>query len=104
MTKEELDKLRIHHPIVNDIPEYSCSDQYGYYSTGAYKWKGKLIIVAMEDGKLHLSVSCKHTLGYMELKEIRYTFLPDDKRIAQIFPSRDEFINLHEYCFHLYEI
>ena len=45
-----------------------------------------------------------HTLGYYELKEIRYKFMPNDMEVAQIFPPREEFINLHENCFHLYEL
>lgn len=45
-----------------------------------------------------------HTLGYYELKEIRYKFMPDSMQVAQIFPPRKEFVNLHENCFHLYQI
>lgn len=43
-------------------------------------------------------------MGYYELKELRYTFLPNRIEVAQIFPPREEFVNLAENCLHLYEI
>lgn len=57
-----------------------------------------------ELGKWHLSVSLTRTIGYYELKEIRYKFMPNNMDVAQIFPPREEFINIHENCFHLYEL
>lgn len=46
----------------------------------------------------------KQPLGYYQLKEIRYEFLPNDIHVAQIFPPREEFVNVHQNCFHLWEI
>ena len=79
-------------------------DKYGVYSTGLFAYKGKNVFISVEGGRWHLSVSANHTLGYYELKEIRYKFMPNDMEVAQIFPPREEFINLHENCFHLYEL
>lgn len=31
-------------------------------------------------------------------------FMPNDMHVAQIFPPREEFVNVHENCFHLYEM
>lgn len=104
MTKPELEKLRLRHPIIDSMNTTECEDKYGHYSTGAFRWKGKLVIITIEDGRWHLSVSTKHPLGYYELKEIRYTFLPDSMAVAQIFPSREEFVNIHENCYHLFQI
>lgn len=106
MTIEEIRKYSIPAPLCKpfssekDIRE----DAYGVYKTGFYRFKGKSIIVAKEDGKWHLSVAANHTLGYYELKEIRYKFMPNDMQVAQIFPPREEFVNLHENCFHLWEL
>ena len=53
----------------------------------------------------HLSISHPARLpSYEELKAARYKFLPDDIYVAQIFPPQSEFVNLHPYCIHLYEL
>ena len=102
MTLEELNKIETPFPM--EIESHIESDKYGTYATGAYKYKGKIVVVAIEDGIYHLSVSSNHPLGYYELKDVRYTFLPNRIRVAQIFPPREEFVNVHEHCFHLWEI
>lgn len=102
MTKEELTKLKIHLPV--EIEEETKEDEYGMYSTGAFRYKGKNILVVKENGKWHLSVASNHPLGYQEMKEVRYKFMPDGMDVAQIFPSRANFVNLHENCFHLWEL
>jgi len=53
----------------------------------------------------HLSIS--HPSRYPtweEIKEARYRFIPDEITMAQILPPRKEYINLHNNCFHLWEI
>lgn len=102
MTKEELKKLKITLPI--EIEEEIKEDEYGVYSTGAFLYKGKKIMIVKEVGRWHLSVSTNHPLGYQEMKEVRYKFLPDAMEVAQIFPSRANFVNLHENCYHLWEL
>ena len=106
MTEEELKKYK--QPDQPQFPikvrEEERSDKYGVYSTGFFKYKGKNIVVNNEEGKWHLSASANHTLGYYEIKELRYKFMPNDMEVAQIFPPREEFVNLHENCFHLWEL
>lgn len=109
MTKEELEKLRLQMPpLATDMlfrEKPTCvKDEHGFYSTGCFLWKGKKIIITIDEGLWHLSVSCNHTLGYYELKEIRYTFLPNNMFVAQVFPPREDFVNLHENCFHLWQL
>lgn len=109
MTQEELSKYKRKMPITfQKLPikfvQEQKHDKYGIYETGFFNYKGKEIFINSEDGAWHLSVSANHTLGYYELKEIRYKFMPNDMQVAQIFPPREEFINLHENCFHLYEL
>lgn len=82
----------------------SVSDKYGVYSTGYFEFKGKSILINIEGGNWHLSASANHALGYFEIKEIRYKFLPDGMEIAQIFPPRKEFVNIDENCYHLWQI
>ena len=106
MNREELEKIRKPlNPAFQDIfVNHSEEDEYGYYATGLYQYHGKSVFVNYEEGAWHLSVSAGRTLGYYELKIIRYEFLPNRCQMAQIFPPREEFVNLHPNCFHLYEI
>jgi hypothetical protein len=58
-----------------------------------------------EDSRWHLSVS--HPTRYStfdEIKEARYTLIPDEVVMAMMFPPRREYVNLHPNCFHLYEV
>ena len=62
-------------------------------------------IVAREDGKLHVSVSHprREPTGD-EISTIRERQVPDHATMAIILPPRERYVNLHEYCFHLFEI
>lgn len=78
---------------------------------GIFKWGDLVVVVCKEpikqDGSMgyHLSISHANRLPtYEELKEARYKFLPDDLYMAQIFPPKKDFVNLHQFCLHLYEI
>lgn len=63
------------------------------------------VIVTIDDGRWHLSISIPHcSPSYNEIKTARYMFIPDDVTMAQIFPPRAEFVNLHPFCHHLWEI
>ena len=52
----------------------------------------------------HVSINANHPIGYYELKDVRYQFVADHRHMAQIFPPREEFVNISENCFHLYEL
>lgn len=41
-----------------------------------------------------------------EIKTAWYKFIPDaDKRNgAMFFPPKDEYVNVHKYCFHIHEV
>lgn len=73
--------------------------------TGEWHFRGCFVIVSKDDGLWHLSISRKNRLpSYYELKEARYCFMPDVQYAAQIFPPVDEFINVHQFCLHLWEL
>ena len=77
-------------------------------SEGTYKLNGCNVIVSKDAGLWHLSISRKNRLpSYDDLKEARYRFMPDIKPdikyVVQIFPPKQDFVNLHEYCLHLWE-
>jgi hypothetical protein len=70
-----------------------------------YKMGRCAVIVSVDDGLWHLSISTPNALpSYAEMKEARYTFCPDNIFMAEIFPPRDQFVNVHPYCRHLWEI
>lgn len=63
------------------------------------------VLITKDNGKWHLSISKPNASpSYNEIKEARYRFLPDDVYMAQIFPPKGEFVNIHPYCHHLYEL
>lgn len=75
------------------------------FKPGVYRMGRCYIIVAIEDGKWHLSISTPTASpSYNEIKQARYKFIPDNVTMAQIFPPMGEFVNLHPYCHHLWEI
>ena len=109
MTQEELKKFKKQMPLtsaklpIKFVADH-IEDEYGVYETGFFHFKGKQIFINKEDGLWHLSVAAKHPIGYYELKEIRYKFMPNKMQVAQIFPPREEFVNVHPTTFHLFEL
>ena len=72
---------------------------------GVYRMGRCRIIYTIDDGDHHISISTANALpSYKEMKKIRYLFCPDEIYMAEIFPPSDEFINLHEFTRHLYQI
>ena len=64
-----------------------------------------VVCVSIDNGYFHISISHDDRLPtYEEVKEARYEFAPDDIHMAMIFPPKKEFVNLHNYCFHLWQI
>ncbi len=106
MTEQELKKYAVPVPEVfkGIYVEEELRDEYGVYRTGMYHYKGMNIFVNKEEGTWHLSAAAKFPLGYQQLKDVRYKFIPDKMTVAQIFPSREQFINEHENCWHLWQI
>jgi hypothetical protein len=53
----------------------------------------------------HLSVAHKHRLpGWTEIADVRYELVPDDVTMALLLPPRDEYLNIHEFTLHLWQI
>jgi hypothetical protein len=53
----------------------------------------------------HLSISCKdRNPTWEEIKDARYSLLPMGLTFAQILPPLNDYISIHPYCFHLWEI
>ena len=55
--------------------------------------------------KLHLSVSHKARYPtWDELFNARYSLMPGDMTVAQILPAPEQYVNVHPFRFHLWEI
>jgi hypothetical protein len=68
-------------------------------------WGRLTVMVSRDDGKWHMSVS--HPTRYPtwdEIRDARYEFIPDEITMAMFLPPRDQYINVHENCFHLHEV
>jgi len=66
---------------------------------------GITIFRSHENGSWHLSIAHpKRNPSWKELHDIRYDLVPEDAYMALILPPRREYVNLHEHCFHLWEV
>ena len=62
-------------------------------------------IVSKDDGSWHISVSHPHRYPkWDEISKARYDLIPNDHFMVMILPPREEYVNIHENCFHLWEI
>lgn len=66
---------------------------------------GSKVIYNIENGKEHVSISNNKRLPtWDEVKFVRYELMKPDSTIAQILPPKSQYVNVHENCFHLWEI
>jgi len=75
------------------------------YKEGVFRMGRCAIIVSIDNSKWHLSISTRSASpSYKEIKKARYKYIPNDVYMAQIFPPAEQFVNLHPYTHHLWEI
>ena len=56
------------------------------------------------DWRWHLSISHPtRNPRWEEIAMARYDLLPDEVTMAMYLPPRDEYVNVHRYCFHLHQ-
>jgi hypothetical protein len=62
----------------------------------------------MEDGYpfgWHLSIARQDRYpSWDEIAKARYALLPDVENMAMVLPPMHEFVNVHNFCFHLHEL
>ncbi|MEW6104774.1 MAG: hypothetical protein AB1563_00180 [Bacillota bacterium] len=71
----------------------------------AYKFGECLVIVGLSEQGWHMSIS--HPTRYPtwdEIRDARYAFVPDEVTMAMLLPPRSEYVNVHENCFHLWQV
>lgn len=73
-----------------------------------YKTRGEcLCILSVEENGWHMSISCKDRYpNWDEIKSAWYEEVPGAKyKIgAMYFPPINEYVNVMENCFHIYEV
>lgn len=70
-----------------------------------YAWGDCNVFVGQEPVGWHLSISTPYrNPTWEEIKQARYDLCPHDVTMAMILPPTDEFVNIHNFCFHLYQI
>lgn len=71
------------------------------------KFNGLVVLVGEleHEGDRWLHVSCSHKNKFpkwKELCEIKNIFIGDERRAIQIFPKKSEYVNIAEFCLHLW--
>lgn len=73
----------------------------------AYQLGECLVFVGQhpESGRWHLSISHpKRYPHWDEIKAARYQLVPNDITMAMLLPPKEQYVNIHPNCFHLWEI
>lgn len=55
--------------------------------------------------KWHLSISTNYRYPlWDEIYKARYNLIPDNINMAMFLPEKERYLNVHEFCFHLFEV
>jgi len=84
--------------IIKDAENFGVCDCY-HTDTGCK------ILCGIEEVGWHMSISCRDRYPtWDEIKQVRYELMPKDIDIGMILPAEDDYINIHNFCFHLFEL
>lgn len=94
---------------VNDLNSQRIKDGLGRMGAKDNKVynmdTGCRVIYSKENGREHVSISHpKRYPNWNELTFVRYKLMKPDVKVAQILPPREEYVNVHTNCFHLWEL
>jgi len=63
------------------------------------------VMTSYESDGWHLSISHPdRNPTWEEIRDARYELLPNDLTMAMLLPPKEQYINVHKFCFHLYQI
>lgn len=95
-------------PTPKDAQQLHCTPELApFLAPGSqiFAWRGMRVIRSVEDGKLHVSFSYARRLpDWNDIKRVRYEFTPDRLYMAIILPPSSQYVNLHNFTHHLWEI
>jgi hypothetical protein len=72
----------------------------------AFAWGAVRVIVGVEPVVgWHMSISTPYrNPTWEEIRQARYDLVPDEVTMAMLLPPKEEYINVHSFCFHLYQV
>lgn len=78
----------------------------GYPDQHWYSWGNCRVLAGRDpDGSWHLSISCPdRNPTWEEIKQARYDLCPHDIAMAMILPPTEQYVNIHQFTFHLHQI
>ncbi len=77
----------------------------GMQDLTTFQIKDLHIIRSIDDGKWHLSISHPDRYPTLdEIKNIRYRLLPNEITVGILLPPKEEYVNIHKNCFHLWQV
>jgi hypothetical protein len=64
-----------------------------------------MVIVSCEPSGWHLSISHpSRNPTWEEIRDARFQLLPANLTMAMLIPPKAEYVNLSEFCFHIFEV
>ncbi len=70
-----------------------------------YTWGDVNVLIEQHKNGWHLSISTPYrNPTWEEIKQARYDLLSHNITMAMVLPPTEEFVNIHNFCFHLYQI
>lgn len=88
-------KNRLNPKLVKELEESAArepevTDDYGEYKPGTFLFKNTVVTVKRSpESGWSLHIFSEHPIGLPLIKEVRYTFLPDQVLMAQLFGTRE---------------
>ena len=99
------DPVEIAHPM-RSVAHQNGAKQFAVYAMGECQ-----IFAGIEPcghhGEMRWHMSISHPRRYPSWDEIahaRYAVVPDEANMMMSLPSREDYVNVHQHCFHLFEI
>lgn len=89
-------KNRLNPKLVKELEETTArepevTDDYGEYKPGTFLFKNTIVTVKhSSEAGWSLHIFSEHPIGLPLIKEVRYTFLPDQVLMAQLFGTRED--------------
>jgi hypothetical protein len=70
-----------------------------------FLWGEIKVFAGQEPAGWHLSISHpRRNPTWEEIKQARYDLCPHNITMAMILPPTEEYVNIHNFCFHLHQI
>lgn len=70
-----------------------------------YVYLANTVMVGSSDAGWHMSISREgHLPTWEDVRDARYELCPKDITMAMLLPPEDEYVNVHKFAFHLWQV